>query len=51
MITSGEGEWGAAQMWIGDLEVQMTMYTINKLQGYSIQHREYSQYCITLNGV
>ena len=29
-----------------------TMYKINKLQGYIVQHREYSQYfIITLNGV
>ena len=28
------------------------MYKINKLQGYIVQHREYSQYfIITLNGV
>ena len=29
-----------------------TMYKINKLQGYSVQHRKHSQYLIiTLNGV
>ena len=27
------------------------MYKINKLQGYIVQHREYSQYFITLNGI
>ena len=27
-----------------DYKVQTTMYKINKLQGYIIQHREYSQY-------
>ena len=33
-------------------EVQTTMYKMNNLQGYSVQHREYSQYfMITLNGV
>ena len=31
------------------LEVQATMYKINKLHGYIGQHREYSQYFITLN--
>ena len=35
-----------------DEEVQTTMYKINKLQGYIVQHREYSQYfIITRNGV
>ena len=28
------------------IEVQTTLYKINKLQGYIIQHREYSQYFI-----
>jgi len=33
-------------------EVQTTMYKINKLQGYIIQHREYSQYfIIAINGI
>ena len=31
------------------LEVQATMYKINKLYGYIGQHREYNQYFITLN--
>ena len=26
------------------------MYKINKLKGYIVQHREYSQYFITING-
>ena len=33
---------------IGDEEVQTTMYKINKLQGYIVQHREYSQYFIII---
>ena len=32
------------------LGIQTTMYKINKLQGYTVQHREYSQYFIvTIN--
>ena len=27
------------------------MYKINKLQGYIVQHREYSQYFIISNGI
>ena len=34
------------------LRVQTTMYKINKLQGYVVQHKVYSQYFIILiNGV
>ena len=34
------------------LEVQTTIYKMNKLQGYTVQHRNYSQYFkITLNGI
>ena len=47
----GEGK-GSSKIGVGDEEVQTTPYEINKLQGYIIQHREYSQYfIITLNGV
>ena len=43
---------GRGKMRVGDEEVQTTMYKINKLQGYIVQHREYSQYfTVTLNGV
>ena len=43
---------GEGQISEGGSEVQTTMYKINKLQGYNIQHREYSQYfVITLHGV
>ena len=43
---------GKGQDGVGDQEVQTTMYKINKLQGYILQHREYSQYfIITINGV
>ena len=31
------------------LEAQNTMYKINRLHGYIVQHREYSQYFIALN--
>ena len=32
--------------------MQTIMYKINKLQGYIVQHREYSKYfIITINGV
>lgn len=36
---------------IGHQEVQTTIYKIYKIQGYIVQHREYSHYfVITLNG-
>ena len=31
--------------------MQTIMYKINKPQGYILQHREYSKYFITINGV
>ena len=35
---------------LGDEEMQTIMSEVNKLQGYIIQHREYSQYfVITIN--
>ena len=35
-----------------DEEVQTTMYKMNKMQGYNVQHREYNQYVIiTLYGM
>ena len=48
----GEGR-GRGKVGVGDKEVQTTTYyKINKLQGYVVQHREYSQYfIITINGV
>ena len=43
---------GKGKPGVGNKEVQTTMYEINKLQGYIVQHREYSQYfMITVNGV
>ena len=52
MVTSGEREEGRGNTEVGDEEVQTTRYKINKIQGYSVQHREYTQYfTITLNGV
>ena len=48
---SGEGQ-GEGQDRVGEQEVQTTVYEINKLQGYIIQHREYNQYLIiTVNGI
>ena len=47
MVTSGEGE-GGSEIRVGDKEVQATMLKINKLQGYIVQHTEYSQYFIML---
>ena len=32
-------------------KVSFSMHGINKLQGYIVQHREYSQFLTTLNGV
>ena len=32
----GEGKEGTGNIGVGDLEVQTTMYKINKLQGYII---------------
>ena len=50
MVTSGErAEWG--KIGAGDYEVQ-TLYVKDKLQGYIVQHREYSQYfMINMNGL
>ena len=43
VVTNGEGEGRRGKMEAGDKEVQTTMHKINKLQGYIIHHREYSQ--------
>ena len=52
MVSSGEREAGRGVIEVGDEEIQSSMYKINKLQGYCLQHREYSQYfIITINGV
>ena len=43
---------GTGKIEEGDLEVKTTMYKINKLQGYTVQHRDYNQYfIISINGV
>ena len=45
---------GRGKEGVGAQEVQITMYKINKLQGYIVysQHSEYSQcFIITINGV
>lgn len=44
-LTSGERETGV------EIEIQTTMYKINKLQGYTAEHRENGQYfMVTTNG-
>ena len=53
--TSGH-QWGKegrrGKIDVCDQEVQITMYKINRLQGYILQHKEHSQYfIITLNRV
>ena len=51
-IISGEREERKGKIAVGDWKTQTTIYKINKLQGYIVQHREYSQYLIiNLNGV
>ena len=46
VVTRGEREGGWGKIGVGDQEIQTTMYKINKLQGYIVHHREYSQYFI-----
>ena len=47
----GRGKGGGARRGKG-LRGTAIMYKINKLQGYIVQYREYSQYfIITINGV
>ena len=51
--TSGY-QWGERrEEWQAKRELRdVTMYKINKLQEYTVQHREYSQcFIITINGV
>ena len=50
MITRGGGGEGKDKG--NELTVPTTMYRIKKVQGYTVQHREYSQhFIITLNRV
>ena len=52
VVTSGEKERRWGKIGVPDSDVQTTMYKKHKLQGYIVQHREFSQYfIITLNGV
>ena len=57
VVARGERDERRVKIEAENEEVQMTMNKINKLQGYIIQHREYSQYFITtlneitLNGI
>ena len=43
-------QWGQGRrmgkMAVGDLKARTTVYKINKLQGYTVQNRAYSQYFI-----
>jgi len=42
-------EAGRSKIGIEDEEIQTARYKMSSLQGYIIQHREYSHYIITLN--
>ena len=37
MVTSGEREEGKGKIGVGNWEMQITMYKIDKLQGYIVQ--------------
>ena len=39
---------GRGKIGVGDQEVQVTMYKINEIQEYIVQHRERSQYFIII---
>ena len=45
IVTSGEREEDRGKMGVGKCQTQITIYKINKLQGYIEQHREYSRCC------
>ena len=52
MVTTGERNEGREKKGVGDYKVQTTIYNINKLQEYIVQHREYSQcFIITIIGI
>ena len=52
VVIRGEREGRWSKIGVGDEEIWATMYKIDKIQGYIVQHMEYSQYfIITLNGV
>ena len=40
MDTSGEKEEEKNKIGLGDLEVQVTIYKMDKQEGYIVQHRE-----------
>ena len=51
VVPSGEKAGGRDKIAVEDEEAQTTLYKINRLQGYIVQYREYSQYfIITING-
>ena len=49
MVTSGKREEGEEQDRGRGLRGRTTKYIINKLQGYSVQHREYSHQFMTVS--
>ena len=52
VVASGERGGGRRNVRVWEEGIQTTMCKINKLQGYIVQHREYSQYfIITINGI
>ena len=52
VVPSGEREEGRGKIAVRDEEAKTTMYKINKIQGFSLQQRKYSQYfIITLNEI
>ena len=51
VITSRERWEGRGNIGMGNQEVQTIIYETNKLQGWIVQHREYNQYFIHINGI
>ena len=47
VVTSGKREGMRSKIGEGESETQTTMFEINNLQGYIVEHREYSQYFST----
>ena len=51
VVTSGEREGAGGKIGVGNQEVPVTIYKINKLQTHMVPYREYRQCFITINGV
>ena len=47
-VTNVEKGVGRARVAEGTKRLKTTRYNINKLQGYIVQHREYSQYFLII---